>query len=302
MAHRHLFEVLDRTLQDVMKCNAPFGGKVVVLAGDFRQVLPVVPKGSRGQIVDACVKRSLLWNSFTTMQLLINMRVLNTSDPIERERLAPFPRWLLEVGEGIIGDQDTGLMQIPAKFCTQTNNSVDFVNLIFGDMKNDPADCVELGHRIASHAILTPKNDDVNQLNDIAIDQFPGDFVIYHSADKPRSREDALLYPSEFLHSLNPQGLPAHELRLKVGAPIMLLRNLNAAAGLANGTRLVITKLTQHAIHAEIVTGRNIGRNVIIPKIPMTPSDTNIPITFTRRQFPIKLAFAMTITRPKDKR
>jgi ATP-dependent DNA helicase PIF1 len=52
MTHRHCFEALDRTLRDILSeekpANAivPFGGKPVVLGGDFRQILPVVRKGS----------------------------------------------------------------------------------------------------------------------------------------------------------------------------------------------------------------------------------------------------------------
>ena len=66
MAHRHLLEALDRTLQDITGSNAPFGAKVILLAGDFRQILPVVHHGSRAQIVNASLKSSLLWPRFNT--------------------------------------------------------------------------------------------------------------------------------------------------------------------------------------------------------------------------------------------
>jgi hypothetical protein len=64
MAHKHVFEAVNRTLQHVMGVVDPalkdmlFGGKVVVMGGDFRKILPVVPRGMRGQIVDASLKRS----------------------------------------------------------------------------------------------------------------------------------------------------------------------------------------------------------------------------------------------------
>ena len=54
MMHRYTFEAVDRTLQDVMCNNKPFGGKVMVLSGDFRQVLPVIPRANGAQIVAAC--------------------------------------------------------------------------------------------------------------------------------------------------------------------------------------------------------------------------------------------------------
>jgi len=82
MAHKHVFEAVNRTLQHVMGAVDPalkdmfFGGKVVVMGGDFRQLLPVVPRGTRGQIVDASLKRSaILWHSVKVRHLHENMRV-----------------------------------------------------------------------------------------------------------------------------------------------------------------------------------------------------------------------------------
>ena len=46
MTQRQAIEILDRTLQDIMGCIEPFGGKVIAFGGDFRQVLPVVPRGT----------------------------------------------------------------------------------------------------------------------------------------------------------------------------------------------------------------------------------------------------------------
>jgi ATP-dependent DNA helicase PIF1 len=82
MAHKHVFEAVNRTLQHVMGAVDPalkdilFGGKVVVMGGDFRQLLPVVPRGTRGHIVDASLKRSaVLWHRVKVRHLHENMRV-----------------------------------------------------------------------------------------------------------------------------------------------------------------------------------------------------------------------------------
>jgi hypothetical protein len=82
MVHKHVFEVVNCTLQHVMGAVNPvlkdilFGGKVVVMGGDFRQLLPMVPRGTRGQIVDASLKRSvILWHSVKVHHLHENMRV-----------------------------------------------------------------------------------------------------------------------------------------------------------------------------------------------------------------------------------
>jgi hypothetical protein len=85
MMHRQAFEAVDRTLRDLMQLDDTqatekiFGGKTVVLGGDFRQILPVVPKGGREDIVSASLPRSHLWQHVTILRLHINMRVMATN-------------------------------------------------------------------------------------------------------------------------------------------------------------------------------------------------------------------------------
>lgn len=79
---------------------------------------------------------------------------------------------------------------------------------------------------------------------------------------------------TEFLNSLTTFGLPNHSIKLKVGSPIMLLRNLDQSEGLCNGTRLIVTRLANHVIAAKIIFGKNIGSKVYIPRISMSPSQS----------------------------
>jgi hypothetical protein len=85
MMHHEAFEVVDRTLRDLMQLDDAqatkkiFGGKTVLLGGDFRQILPVVPKGGRKDIVNASLPRSHLWQHVTILRLHINMRVMATN-------------------------------------------------------------------------------------------------------------------------------------------------------------------------------------------------------------------------------
>jgi ATP-dependent DNA helicase PIF1 len=79
MAKRQSVETLDRSLQDIMGSEIPFGGKVMVFGGDFMQVLPVVPRGTRAQITDATLLRSYIWKDVRKICLTRNMRV--QSDP-----------------------------------------------------------------------------------------------------------------------------------------------------------------------------------------------------------------------------
>ena len=109
MAHKYIFEALDRSLRDTMKQVSPelkalpFDGKTVVLGGNFRQVLPVVPNGSRGQIVAASSKRSSLWQHVKVCKLSINMRELlcrQNGDLANAAAQQAFSDFLLRIGEG----------------------------------------------------------------------------------------------------------------------------------------------------------------------------------------------------------
>jgi len=105
-----------------------------------------------------------------------------------------------------------------------------------------------------------------------------------------------LLYPQEFLHTLNFNGIPPHELKLKLGTPTMLLRNLNQSIGLCNGTRLIITQLTNKIIEGQIINSINIEK-VYIPRIEMVVHESKWLFTLKRRQFPFKICYAMTINK-----
>jgi ATP-dependent DNA helicase PIF1 len=93
------------------------------------------------------------------------------------------------------------------------------------------------------------------------------------------------LYPVEFLNTLQFSSIANHKLELKVGVPILLLRNFNQSIGLCNATRLIVEKLGQRVIEAEIITGNNVDKHVFIPRIIMSPSGTDWPFVLHRRQF-----------------
>jgi len=128
-----------------------------------------------------------------------------------------------------------------------------------------------------------------------------GEERIFFSADSiDPSDSDSLKNPvitPDFLNSIKLSGLPHHELRLKIGAPIMLLRNIDPKGGLCNGTRLQITQMTKQVLQAKVITGERSGDIVLIPLINITPSDTKLPFRMRRRQFPVSVAFAMTINK-----
>ncbi|KAK3794980.1 hypothetical protein RRG08_007296 [Elysia crispata] len=115
-------------------------------------------------------------------------------------------------------------------------------------------------------AILAPKNDKVSSINSSLLTTIPGDEQTFRSIDSVEE-DIGVDYPVEFLNSLNPPGMPPYLLRLKIGAPVILLRNLNPLI-LCNGTRLIVERMMPRVIEATVVTGPRKGNNVFIPRIP----------------------------------
>lgn len=91
--------------------------------------------------------------------------------------------------------------------------------------------------------------------------------------------------------------MPPHELILKVGSVVMLLRNMSIKHGLCNGTRLVVKKMMPNVIDCEIIMGKNLGERVFLPRIDTTSQEGELPFILKRRQFPVRVSFAMTINK-----
>eukprot|EP00106_Octopus_bimaculoides_P014353 XP_014781795.1 PREDICTED: uncharacterized protein LOC106877412 [Octopus bimaculoides] len=123
--------------------------------------------------------------------------------------------------------------------------------------------------------------------------------TVYKSVDTVPNQGEVVDYPTEFLNSLEPSNVPPHIITLQVGSPVMLIRNLNPST-LCSGTRLVITKLLPNVIEASIMTVCGKSQDVLILRIPLVPSTTDLPFTFRRVQFPIRLSYAMSINKSQE--
>ena len=104
MLHRYNTEACDRYLKVLMNNDLLFGGKIVIVAGDARQTLPIVRHGSRSDIVDSVIFNSELWTDVEKFKLSKNMHIqciLEEHDPQEtQEWLQLFNDKLLQIGEG----------------------------------------------------------------------------------------------------------------------------------------------------------------------------------------------------------
>ncbi|XP_076911125.1 uncharacterized protein LOC143568997 [Bidens hawaiensis] len=264
MTHKHTFQALDKSCKDVLKSNSLFGGKVVVFGGDFRQILP-------------------------------------SADDIEDTK--KFSKWLLDIGKGKVGgpNEGTAKIEIPDDLLIEQCDDpiIKLIQFVYPDILNSSQDPTYFQQR----GLLAPTNDVVHEINDRLLELFPGDPVEYLSSDSVAKSDyidgnvDPTLYSTEILNGLKISRLPNHKLMLKVGVPVMLLRNIDQKKGLCNGTRLQVVSLGMHVIEVKILSGNNNGERISIPRIAMTPSDKNIAFTFTRRQYPLSVCFAMAINK-----
>jgi ATP-dependent DNA helicase PIF1 len=307
MMHRHCFEAVDRTFKDIMKDKSnPFGGKVVVLGGDFRQILPVIPKGTRHEIVKATINSSPLWSQCQILTLTTNMRLLSGHTGAELEERHRFSEWILGIGEGSIGDADDDYIkvQMPHDLLIPSTGDpmADIVKTTYPNLLHNMHD-----HSFfCSRAILAPKNAIVDSVNEYIMDRIPGEEKTYLSYDSPCNSDKVIDSPDdvhtpEFLNTIVSSGLPNHRLRLKIGSPVMLMRNMIQTSGLCNGTRLIVTRLGTYVVEARIISGSNIGDKVFIPRLSLVPSDKRLPFRFQRRQFPLSVSYAMTINKSQGR-
>lgn len=235
------------------------------------------------------------------------MRLQRSGLSVEQyEATATFSRWLLEVGNGAIGEPDENdpadstWIKIPDQYCIPESNTdiQDLIDFIYDRQTLEAPDAALLQEK----AIVCPKNKTADHINTIILDMLEGQSYTFTSVDEaiPKQNDGGateLLYPQEYLNTLSFSGMPPHELILKIGAPIMLLRNLNLGGGLCNGTRMIVTQIYTRLIQAKIITGTRMSEKVYLPRIVLIDKNEKLPFEFRRKQFPVKICYSMTINK-----
>ena len=289
MQHRHIFDAVDKLFQDVNKSKKPFGGITVVFGGDFQQILPVIIKGSRAEIVAASLCHSQLWNIITVLKLTENKHLGNNI----RER--EFAQWQLEVGHGQHTDAE-GNIHLPDHFKCSENTVESLIKTIYPNISEPHAD-----EYFKERTILSARNNDVDVMNHDILNEFPGEELIFQGSDSVKNDGlgpgEEFMYPVEYLNTINASGLPLSKLKLKIGAPVMILRNMDPESGVCNGTRGILTRTSQRVLEIRLLTGDSAGQTVFLPRINTSPADELLPFKLSRRQFPARLAFSMTINK-----
>ena len=203
-----------------------------------------------------------------------------------------FAKYLLEVGDGTVNDMHDN-MHVPERCFLEANSNIAYE--LFGKLIEE-----KRFEDMSTCAILSARNIDVDEINkqvtnllDITSEHI---YTGIDSTDNCNNGElDEVLLP-EYLNSLNPSSLPPYELRLRKHCIVMLIRNISINEGFCNGTRLRIVDFLNHLLKCKILSGDKAGIIVFINRITLFCENEH-PFTFKRRQFPVKLAFAMTINK-----
>ena len=213
------------------------------------------------------------------------MRVFQNSE--DRE----FSDYLLQCGDGLLDIQarDGPFKVIVPSDLAFHGELDDMINWVFEGLEVNCND-----HEwTASRSLICPTNKTVDLINNKVMARFPGAERVYRSHDKVTS-EDSFNYPQEYLNTLSPSGMPPHQLKVKVGCPIMLMRNMQPQQGHCNGTKYIVVSLHDNIIEAVVASGAYKGNKLFIPRIPIKPTDGTFPFDLTRRQFPVRPCFGIT--------
>ena len=195
-----------------------------------------------------------------------------------------FPNWLRGLGEGSFNDEHDNVI-LPQFLRCPSNDIGDLINHVYPTIQKTQSD----GY-FKERCILAPRDSEVHEINRVALERFPGSQSDFLSVDKALDPQTQLpSVPTEFLHGTTVSGFsfaPVARLSLKVGCPIMLLYDMHPSQGMYEGSRGIVTTIGTRVLQVRMLS----GEMLLVPKVPVFSTDM-----IQRLQFPVVLAFAMTI-------
>ncbi|XP_057734003.1 uncharacterized protein LOC130949246 [Arachis stenosperma] len=194
--------------------ETPMISKVVVLGGDFRQILPVIPRGSRQDIIQSSINSSYLWHNCEVLKLTKNMR-LSLGENNNIQELKNFAKWLLKIGDDLAGDTTDGesIVHIPSDILIKNSKTAldDLIDFVYPDMLSN----LSVENYFKDRAILAPTLDCVTDVNNKMTTWLPGQERVYLSSDSVCAEEGNIefeldTFSPEILNGINCLGLPPH--------------------------------------------------------------------------------------------
>lgn len=269
MVSYHIAETVDRSFRYLMRNDLPFGGKVVVFCGDFRQLPPVIRHG-RGEFY-----------SLLNRDWFVNARRVNFTKNFRVSDDAAYAQILQDVGDGKVE-------QVSVPECCIAQNLDEAILRVYGDNVTD--DCnngkVMLAYTLHQCAIV----------NDAVFERVPGDINYSTAADDLSECMQPDCYPSEYVASLEIHGCPPAMLPLKIKARYMIMRNLNPP-DVCNGIMAELIRFTRYNCSLKLLNGSGKGSIICLPRCTFYVSSevSGLPFNFKRRQFAITPAYCLSV-------
>ncbi|TFY77073.1 hypothetical protein EWM64_g6940 [Hericium alpestre] len=279
MANKAVTECIDDLLRSLGDADVPFGGKHIVLLGDWAQIPPVIRSGSRSAVINASLKFSPLWHCFHTMHLAAPVR--NADDPV-------FAQW----ADALAENEEPREVDIPFHLISSCTERQDIVDFVFpGHVLTNPAQAIQ-------RAILCPLKVQVAEYNNRILIALDGPERCYLSTDSIIEEDKRIdqdpMADIDHLNSMRLPGIPDHELILKVGSVCVLTRNFSVERNLTKNTKVVVDELGQRVIVVRLIRGTHLqqAENIVLPRIDFTHYFPDKGWSIKRRQFPLRLAYS----------
>jgi ATP-dependent DNA helicase PIF1 len=268
MVSIHIVEAVNRRLQKLMNSTVNFGGKIICILGDFRQLAPI-DKACDGAALS--VTRSVWFQNAVRISFTFNFRA--GRDPA-------YAALLERVGDGYIVD-----VEVP------DTNTVDSVDSLITNVYREGITCYEV-----TNMILAITLDQCAAINEAALCRISGDVHMALASDDLRNCRNPQLYPPEYIASLNFGGVPPAQLMFKPHARFMIIKNYSPP-DVCNGVLCELLCWSKFNVQLKLLAGPGKGRIVMLPRCQFSINESlsGLPFTIRRWQFPIIPAYAVTI-------
>ena len=266
MVNRNVANVVDASFRDLHSNNHPFGGIIVVFVGDFQQLPPVVRKG-KGE--HTTIHRCEWFKRATAAKFTLNWRAV--ANPA-------YAAWLERIGNG--SEVNVNLPD----YCL-CDSIATMIQRVYGNADSIVED--QEGKMILSLTVA-----DARMINELVINIIPGPMDMAVANDTIPVQDHV---PPEYVASMTLSGVPEFRLAMKIGARYMILKNYSP--GVCNGVLCSLLNYSRYTVQVQLLTGPRARSIVLLPRVTFSvaASNSGLPFDFVRNQFPITLAYCVTV-------